>query len=187
MCNIGDLARLPDELSELFLKALTHLSLQIPIICTILGLINTTKNYNSFVMDVVEKLTTTLEDSLNELNIPKCKLILRSLACLASCDTITLESSGSNGGFIALLDNMMDAMEQNNNDGSLTMSLHNTIVFYLVASTLPWCIDALKYRGGQQGQNLCVKLLSMCQAFGGSYVSDYSVQGKHAVFYVLAI
>lgn len=177
LIQLGDLARLPDDMSKLFIQCLTHLPLQIPVVATVLGLINTTNTYHDFVMLVVNNLSLQLEHSLNEINIPKAKLILRSLACLAACGTVSTDS------FVLLLSNIYDSLQL---EISENMPMHNVIVLYLLTSTIPWCINTVKQTSNglefiQKLNDYCIKHVLSRDA---NYVSTYSVEGKHAVFFI---
>ena len=184
MIELGDLIRMSGEMSDLFVKCLTHLPLQVPVISTIVGLINTTKHYHSFASLVVEKLGTQLEYCLNELNIPKAKLALRALACLTCCGAVPLTSApgGDQNSFVQLLTNLVDAMDNT----LLPSSSHNVVVGLLVTSVIPWCAEELRNKGGDQGSVLCARIMAevVLPVCSTAYSSDYGVDGKYSSFVI---
>ena len=161
----------------MFLKCLMHMPLQIPVVATILALINTTKCYHGFAELVVEKLLITFECSFSELNICKCKLVLRALACLTSCGCVALtDTSELSGGLLGLLNNLLRSVTEG-------YSLHNQILVYLLTTSLPYCIDIIRTQGGTSGAQYLSQLESLCQSVIAA-PSDYGIDGRHASFVI---
>eukprot|EP01034_Spumella_vulgaris_P023991 gene23991-30278_t len=82
MLSVDDLKEYANEISDIFVKCFSTLSLQSPIIATILSLIHV-KN-QTFTTLVVNKLQTRLLSALSEDDVITSKNILKTIACMAS-------------------------------------------------------------------------------------------------------
>lgn len=148
LVTVGDIKEFAAEISDLFLKCLTQLSVQVSILATLLALIY--KQDPEFPTLVVERLSQRIITALGEGDIWVCKIALRTVACLSSCNCISVEQSG---GLADVLDTFLNIAYSswrsipNASDGTgklePALSEAGQIATYLVASTIPWAISAL--------------------------------------------
>lgn len=98
----GDLKEFPAEISELLVKCLSQLSVQVPILCSLLALIQAQEP--AFAAQVVERLQQRYLLAVAEDDVPTAKLLLRSVACLTSCGGFEVEGSG---GLVEVLEALL--------------------------------------------------------------------------------
>ena len=87
--QLADIDAFGEELSDVYVEALSTLSMQNTIISMVVGVLNTQKP--DFTMKIITKLTNLLIKSLQEKVILKAKLVLRSFASLASCNCLSVD------------------------------------------------------------------------------------------------
>ena len=87
--QLADIDAFGEELSDVYVEALSTLSMQNTIISMVIGILNTQKP--DFTMKIITKLINLLIKSLQENVILKAKLILRSLASLVSCNCLSVD------------------------------------------------------------------------------------------------
>jgi hypothetical protein len=98
----GDLQQYPEEISGLFTKCLSQLSVQIPTLASLLALIHAQEP--QFAGLVADKLQQRLLQAAAEDDVPTAKLVLRSVACLAASGCFAAEGSG---GLLELLQDLL--------------------------------------------------------------------------------
>jgi|LauGreSBDMM110SN_4_FD.fasta_scaffold47324_3 hypothetical protein len=87
--QLADIDAFVEELSDVYVEALSTLSMQNTIITMVIGILNTQKP--DFTSKIVSKIINLLIKSLQENGIMKAKLLLRSLASLASCNCVSVD------------------------------------------------------------------------------------------------
>ena len=87
--QLADIDAFVEELSDVYVEALSTLSMQNTIITMVIGILNTQKP--DFTAKIVTKIINLLVKSLQENGIMKAKLLLRSLASLASCNCVSVD------------------------------------------------------------------------------------------------
>lgn len=132
----------------------------------------------SFATNIVSKCQEQLLQSISNGNIHTAKLLLRSVAVLASCECIEGE------GLAALLDALYGVATKNSRSfvASEPMTEEANISLYLLASSIPWGISSLVTTA--EGLTLLESLSSFFTGFLDSYVSPFSVEAsKKSLFY----
>jgi hypothetical protein len=89
----------------LFTKCLSQLSVQVPILASLLALVHTQEP--QFTGLVADKLQQRLLQAAAEDDVPTAKLVLRSVACLAACGSFAVEG---NGGLLELLQDLLSVL-----------------------------------------------------------------------------
>jgi hypothetical protein len=99
----GDLSEFPEEISELFVKCFSQLSVQTPIFASLLALIHA--QTPDFTAVVARKLQARYLQAVSSDAVPTAKLLLRAVACLAACGSFALEGQG---GLVEVLQSLLD-------------------------------------------------------------------------------
>ena len=86
LLQLADIDAFGEELSDVYVEALSTLSMQNTIITAVIGMLHTQKP--DFTMKITTKLTALLVKSLQENVTLKAKLQLRSLASLVACNCL---------------------------------------------------------------------------------------------------
>eukprot|EP01041_Mallomonas_annulata_P011069 gene11069-23133_t len=175
----GDLVTFSVGISDLFVQFFSELSLQIPIIATLLALIG--KSDRSFVELVVEKLYKNLTRSVIEDDVSTAKLNLRALSCLASAGVVRKTGPDSVGSILTTLIRTVNGDWREARGWSLLSSRGRAAIF-LVASTIPWVAFALSTEG-TEGISLLEDSKAICSRVQKDYRSPYDVSCPHAVFH----
>ena len=185
----GDLDSFADEYSDLFVKSFGQLSIQVPIVSTLLALIS--KSNREFVTLVLDKLCFICTLSITEGDILVSKLTLRCLASLCSCNVLAVQGEGGLISIItpllALMDQALAEFKSNSNSKkklglmqtSSKTQIQGSVACYLVASTIPFCADILN--SSAPGKVLLLKCASSIREVEQKYKSPFDVGGTHAV------
>lgn len=166
--TVGDINTFPDEISDVFLKCFKQLSVQTSILSTLLALIHQQNSVFSSI--VVSKLNLQLVQSLAEDNVFEAKLILRTLACLTSCNCVSIES------LCCVLSSLTEIATSPLNEAA------SDIASYLLAFTMPWCTSILATL--PLGNTIIADAIDICTRVSKNRTSPYDVGGKKAVFHV---
>ena len=137
----GDIVTYAEEIGDLFLKSFMTLPMQTPILATLLALIH--RKNSSFVDLVVNKISRQIAVSIENDNIMQLKLLLRAIACLASCNVIAC--NGDNGliDVLSTLAKLVTVDAKKNPQQCYHNSNVRLEAVYLLASILPYCADTL--------------------------------------------
>jgi hypothetical protein len=164
-----------ETVADLFAKALSTLSVQIPMIGTLVGVVS--RSTSTFPTSIVSKLETSLIDCLQKGDIPSIKLILRSLAVLGSAGCLDSES------LVHLFDMILTSIiSKSTTIKASDLSEKSSAMLYLLSSSVPWAMTALL--SSIKGKSFLEKLLKALYSFTESYVSPYDVSGaKKNLFY----
>jgi hypothetical protein len=136
LIEVGDLKRFPEEISAVFVNCFRQLSVQVPILASLLMLL--VENEKDFVELVVRKIQTKLLEALTNDEVLTAKLFLRTVSCLASAGCFAVEESG---GLLEIFENLLQGTISG---GSLQeLSEQSLVCAYLLASSIPWSIEAL--------------------------------------------
>lgn len=162
----------------MFVQFFSHLSVQVPIISTLLALIY--REHQTFPPIVVEAICAAFINAVRDCNIPVAVLLLRSLACLFSCGLFSVDE------FTAVLDGLMQSVSATASAVSYlnTVSdapLHSHIALYLLARTVPWCVGKLQDNG--PGSACLTRVRDVLSTACASWTCPYEVGGKYALFY----
>lgn len=175
----------PEEIAELFVKSISTLSAQIPIIATTLSLIH--QSSDSFTTLVVSLIQTHLVNSLSKDDVITSKLALRALAVLASGNCIAIDGEF---GFLALLTLLLknsseSCVVKNTSESSgesvIDMSSEGKVLTYLLAETLPWIAPALL--GSLEGSEFLQLTKDHFDQVLMGYRSCYDINGKQSLFH----
>lgn len=170
----GDLVNFEDDMSQLFVKSLTHLPLQGPLISTLLAMI--AKQNNSFPRVVVSKIFASMKAAIATADIVSAKIILRNLSVLVASGALALEGRGS---FSELVDALLTSVEANT---GAQLSVVQQAATYLLASAAPWFAATLVHR--QSGdKTLATRCLKAFRNVLENWKSPYDVNGPYAVFH----
>jgi len=175
--EVGDLKQFPEELSTLFCKCLTKLSLQCPIISTLLALVF--KSEPEFADLVVEKVKLALLGALTDDNVLTAKLALRALACLANCGMVPAVGEGS---VAQVLTPLLDAAAAGG-QSSGPLRPETSILLYLSAHTVVY-FTAL--HDSEEGKALLARAGAVFDAVLASYSSVFTAGGSQAIFHAYA-
>ena len=193
---LGDLNKYANEIGDIFIKCFSQLSVQIPILCTLLSLI--ARENSSFAALVVSKLFTEMIMSLKSGDVIVARNHLRSFACLTAAKMIALKSDNtatSGSSFLQLLLSLVEIAEEENantstEDHSLTVSSQAAI--YLLATTVPFIASELHIckSEGQDTDNVSSRIAALCRVVapnspdGIAHKSLYDCNNTHSVFHV---
>ena len=101
--TVGDLDEYPQEIASLFVQCFSQLSVQIPIIATLLSLLHTDKP--EFTQLVIAKLQERLMQAITDDDVMSAKLLLKSIACLASCKSFKVVGTG---GIVNIIETLIN-------------------------------------------------------------------------------
>lgn len=170
----GDIKDFADEISDVFIQCISNLSMQGPIYSTLIAMIY--KQDINFPALIVSKLNKALLESLDEDNVSVSKLILRSIASLASCNCINVSGQG---GLVDLLTSLLSVAQ---GDGVDILTPEREVATFLLASTMPYCAVVLgNYPEGIEIRSNINAYLSHVLT---SIHSCYDIGGKLALFHV---
>ena len=175
---------------------MSTLSVQASTYATLLSIISkSNKNNHIFALSVIEKLIhQKLLKSIIDNDVLTSKIVLRSLACILSCHSLTLEGDE---GFAGLLESLITIAYASWNDTNSTnttiggagvggsdtlLSELGQAVIYLLATTLPWSIVVLLHT--QTGASLVDRCIPLFTRIITEYRSLYSTGGKLAIFHM---
>ena len=133
-----------DEISDLFIQSFSQLSVQIPILSTLLAAVF--KSNRVFPKVVVEKLSAKLLTTIQKDDVQTSKLILRTMASLVSSNCVIL--SGDDG-FLNILETLNNITESSwiviknvplggENEPKLILDYQGQVTAFLLATTIPW-------------------------------------------------
>ena len=203
-CTVGleDLTTFAADISDLFVKCFTQLSVQTSILATLLSLIH--KSDPSFPALVLEKLVSRLLVALQQDEVQVAKLALRAVACLGSSNCVLLCSD--NGGISSLLQTLSSIVESSwlqidessaaataSSSGSSrsskpthVLSHKGQVAAFLLASTVPWIAPALAGTAGEEksGSEVLTHVRMVCERVCSDWKSPYEVGGQQAIFHV---
>lgn len=177
MVTVGDIANEnADSIADLTLQCLTKLSMQVPILSTLIAVIY--KENESFPRLVLDKLALALVSSLGEDDVYTAKLTLRALACLCACGTLAVDESG---GFAETMNSLITIVEQNLSATDFKCTSASEVALYLVATTLPWCAES--FSKSAQGQLILSRAVTLCERACHERRSPYAVSSNQAIFH----
>lgn len=166
-----DLTTSRDDIAELFSKFLCELSVECPVIATLVALIS--KSNRGFTGVLLERLSYIFVESLQEDNTLLSKLCLRAYACMTAAKMLSPES------MVHILQPLL-AVASESLQPSGRLSPAACVTVYLLGSTLPWCASALaKSADGLAFLQCAVKLFEKMLP---TYKSPYDCGEKHSVF-----
>jgi len=178
--DVGDLQLFPDDISDVFVKCMSSLSVQSTVVSTLLGLIY--RRDASFPTIVVRKLGDAFINALKQNNINVGKVALRSMAALTCSKCLAAEGDGS---LLSLLDTLLNRVEIDwkSTKSAADISVEGKVAMYLLSSTIPWMIPVLT---GKQGVKFAARVLPVLLRFQDEYNSIYNLGGKCALFHAYA-
>ena len=190
-----DLNTYAEDIGDIFVKCFSQLSVQLPIVCTLLSLI--ARQNSSFAALVISKLFTEMISSLNGGDVIVARNHLRSFACLTAAGLISLttdntDSPGST--FLQMLLTLVEiAEEENANTSSDNQSLTvaSQAAIYLLAATVPFIASELHtcQSEGLDADNVSSRIAALCRvvapstADGVAHKSLYDCNNTHSVFH----
>lgn len=175
LVSTNDLKQFKDDMTELFIKCMSQLTVQGPLIATLLAMIS--KANNEFPLFVVNKMVALLYTHISKGEILHAKLLLRSLAVMASAGALALHGEG---GFEALIGELLSGAEGGAGSGFTYVQQACT---YLLASAAPYMATLLVHSSNE----LALRCKSINQRVLSEWKSPFDTNGKHAVFNVNTI
>ena len=180
-CIVGDLVECEDNISDIFVKGFTKLSVQIPILATLLSMIHKVDSSGSFSGVVMSKLGASILYALEQDEVLHAKLALRSAACLASSNCLLMEGAG---GICVTLDALVEIVDGTGFDGHGGLSHAGQISAYLLANTVPWIVNALAQTNASGSGAVTLNGVRRALARVCSDLSSpFSVSGQQAIFH----
>jgi len=178
--DVGDLPLFPDDISDVFVKCMSSLSVQSTAVSTLLGLIY--RRDATFPAIVVRKLGDALINALKQNNINVGKVALRSLAALTCSKCLVAEGDGS---LLSILDILVNRVEIDWKaaQSAADISVEGKVAMFLLASTIPWMAPVLSCT---QGAQFAERVLPIFQRFENEYQSVYDLGGNCAIFHAYA-
>jgi hypothetical protein len=174
LVSVGDINDFADEISDVFIQCISNLSIQVPIYSTLISMIY--KQDIDFPAVVVSKLNIALLKSLDEDNVSVSKLILRSIASLASCNCINISGQG---GLVDLLTSLLTVAQ---GDGDNILTPEREVATFLLASTMPYC--AVVLGNYAEGIDIRTSINTYLSHLLTNIHSCYDIGGKLALFHV---
>lgn len=162
-----------EQYSDFLVKCFKQLPLQIPLLATMLALLSVDER--EFVALTINKLQVALAAAIEEDEVLTVKMLLRSIACLASSSCWAVDGAG---GLISVLAPFLAAVEaalQNDNN----LDEQSLVSFFLLAQTIIWCPEALS--SVAIGQAMLDRIYAAFTAFPSAYRSPFAVNGRMAV------
>lgn len=170
-----------EQIADVFIQCLTQLSVQCPIIATLLSIVNSSKSNSergqSFCTSLINtKLRDTLLFALREDDVPTLKLILKTVACLSSCGSFAVEGPG---GLIELLESILQTGFAVHSTGHADPSAAQQSI-YLVASTITWALGVLNK--SDAGRAFVASVQEKITSYLSAWQCPFSVGGYQAMF-----
>lgn len=178
LTSTNDLKQFRDDMSELFTKCMSQLSVQGPLIATLLALIS--KSNNEFPLFVVKKMVSTMHGNIARGEILHAKLTLRCLCVLASVGALALTGEG---GFESLIGTIVSAAEPVASVKSGFFTFSQQAMTYLLATSTPYMAALVSHSSG----DLAKRCRAVFQRVLKEWKSPYDTDGKNAVFNVNTI
>ena len=163
-----------EDFANVFVKAFSTLSIEIPSIVTFVALVIT--RHENFAQLVLHKMELSLIESLQNgvKGVFTAKLLLRSFACLAGCDVLAFTGEGS---MMSLLQPYIDCIQSS--EVQFPSSL-KSICAYLLANTLPFIADKLNEEHAEFIRSIELAL----QTCLSTWSSDFDIDRRRAIFQV---
>jgi hypothetical protein len=169
---LGDVKIFAEEYSTFLVKCLKQLSVQIPLIVTLVSLIY--ESEPEFFASFLLKYQHAVIDAIKSDEIATLKLLLKSAACLTSSSCLIISGSGS---FLELLlpfaSYVETAIQSSYLDDQAQVSM------YLLCHTLLWSVNILVFH--EDGKKFLENILILIEKFLVLYVSPFTVSGKTAI------
>lgn len=176
------------------MKCFCQLTLQAPIIATLLSIIS--RSNREFPELVLQKLLTQLNSSLKTGDVLVARNLIRVLSCLTSTKTLMLEDEPSGGdgtgtGFLSLL-NILCSIAESETSSFSSYSIQVEAAIFLLASSVPYFANILYDKSGNSSEvsHLLTRIVAICRTVAPieetlcRRSSRYDVGGSHAVFHV---
>lgn len=159
--DTSDHLREHPQIADILAQALSQLSVQVPILTSFLTLVHA--SMPDFSESVVHKTTQRLLKAVRDGDMASTRIILRSFACLASAETISMRS------FIDLLKGLGEILISSNDTDAKDEAA------FLLASTLIWTVDH------SDNKEFLSFITPGLRAFVLQYVSPFEVNGKFSI------
>ncbi len=174
----GDLKRFPDEIATLFQKCFTQLSVQIPIISSLLFLLY--EKEPEFVNIVIQKVQSAYLTSLSTDQVLTSKLLLRTIGCLASAGAFATDGSG---GLLEVLETLFVIVNSSSNDFQQHFPEEAIVASYLLAATVPWALEALLRSNevGGAGKEFLQRLHELLVRLKGAWKIPFNLLNRQSI------
>ena len=176
LVSTNDLKTFRDDMSELYVKCMSQLSIQGPLVATLLALMS--KANNEFPAYVVGKMSTIFNNSVSKGDILNAKLLLRAFSVLASAGALAISGEG---GFATLVETLLVAAE--GRVGTPSISFVQQVSTYLLASSAPWLAAIVVHRCGA----LAARCREVFRGVLSGWKSPFDTNGRNAIFNVNTI
>ena len=184
-----------DEISDLFVQCFSQLSVQIPILSTLLAAVF--KSNRVFPKVVVEKLTAKLLTTIQKDDVQTSKLILRTMASLVSSNCVIL--SGDNG-FLNILETLNDITESSwiilknipvggENEPKPILDYQGQVSAFLLATTIPWISTVFSTSSAHSAdlsvsRDILAKIKKTLAHVCTDWKSPFEIGGTQTVFHI---
>lgn len=189
----GDLSRYPEDISNTFVKCFCQLTMQAPVIATLLSII--ARSNREFIELVLQKTLTQFNASLKSGDVLVARNLFRVLSCLASTNTISLEGGvePNSSGFIDLI-KLLCSIAEFEVFSISQYSIGVEAAIFILSSCVPYYANLLHLSGINNAEiaQLSSRISAICRAVApidenqtaSCRASRYDVGGSHAVFHV---
>ena len=151
------------------------------------------KSNRTFPSLVVEKLTARFIVALQKEEVQTAKLLLRSMAALASSNCVLLSGENSFFSILEALDDVTVGSWVRRKEGSLGKAVldhQGQLTAYLVATAIPWVLTSFNESSALPAAEIggakvvLNKLVQSCERVCAEWVSPFEVDGQQALFHV---
>ena len=190
-----DLTIFADEISDLFIQCFSQLSVQIPILSTLLAAVF--KSNRVFPKVVVEKLTTKLLMTIQKDDVQTSKLILRTMASLVSSNCVILSGDNSFFNVLETLNNITESSwivpknvpQGGENEPKLILDYQGQVSAFLLATTIPWISTVFSSSSAlsadlSEPRNILAKIKETLEHVCTDWKSPYEIGGTQTVFHI---
>ena len=142
---------------------------------------------------VIEKLTARFIIALQKDEVQTAKLLLRSMAALASSNCVILSGENSFFSIIEALNDVTESSWVRRKEGSSEKAVldhQGQVTAYLVATALPWVLTSfnepsvLPSAEMDKAKIVLKKAVDSCERVCAEWSSPFEVGGQQAVFHV---
>jgi len=178
LLSVGDLDDFPEEISDLFVQCFSQLTVQIPILATLLSLLHINKPV--FSQLVVWKVGVRLLQALGDDDVSTAKLLSKTIACLSASGSFLIGSPSPDGGIGLswLMEQLIGVVDAELSSGS-SLPPPGQIAAYLLSTLCVWAAGELRSTGNQAVLQSALDVLTRLLS---GWSSPFAEGGLQAVF-----
>lgn len=138
---------------------------------------------------VIEKLTTNFYLAIQKDDVQVAKLLLRAMAALASSNCVLMAGPNSVLSVLDALNSVTESSWIRDTVDSAEKSVldhQGQVTAFLVATTVPWVISAVKSSSSDQieAADVLKRILQSCERVCSEWRSPFEMDGQQALFHV---